>query len=328
MSAARWFAKCAFSAALLLIACGLGTAWVGSRLQVPAITTRDGALMILNRYAHEPIPDIVLVGSSLTVRLKEEYFTVPYLRNLGLGGGSPITGLEIVANQASIPRLILIEANLLFRPPDAALVQKYSKNGDAEPLFFRPVRTAVAAYENWHHAPLTHEQVSSALDKLLKEPPGDSASGIYADRALQQFNSQDPTADVRANVIRVEQLIKLIEQRGSRALLYELPYSEPLEGSLFAQATREIVHAKFPASDSWLHFDYSRDDLRWADGIHLDERSAVIVAKSIDQAISLKMRPQAQGPIRKIGTVTDCACRDSRGPASNPYSAYIAPVHE
>jgi hypothetical protein len=291
MSTARWFAKCALSTALLLIACGLATARFGNRLQVPATTTRDGTLITLNRFADEPIPDVVLVGSSLTFRLKEEYFPVPYLRNLGLGGGSPITGLEIVANQERLPKLILIEANLLSRPPDAALVAKYSKSGNVQPLFFRPVRTALAAYENWHHVPPTHEQISSAIDKLLKQPPADSVSGIYADRALQQFNSDDPTANVQANMNRIEQLIKLIEQRGSRALLYELPYSEPLEGAVFANATRDIVHAKFPASDSWLHFDYSRDGLRWADSIHLDERSAVIVAQSIGRAISSKLHP-------------------------------------
>jgi hypothetical protein len=74
MSAARWFAKCGLSAVLLLIACGLATGWFGNRLQVPAITTCDGTLITLNRYAKEPIPDVVLVGSSLTFRLKEEYF--------------------------------------------------------------------------------------------------------------------------------------------------------------------------------------------------------------------------------------------------------------
>jgi hypothetical protein len=294
MSAARWFAKCALSAALLLIACGLATAWFGNRLQVPATTTRDGTLITLNRYANEPIPDTVLVGSSLTFRLKEDYFAAPHLRNLGLAGGSPVTALEIVANQQHLPKLVLIEANVLSRPPDAALVEKYSKSGGAQPLFFRPVRTAVAAYENWHHAPLTHAQVSSALDKLLKQPPSDSVSGVYTDRALQQFNSDDPTASVRANANRVEQLIASIEQRGSRALLYELPYSEPLEGSLFAKTTREILHAKFPAPDRWLHMKYSRDDLRWADGIHLDERSAVIVAQSIDRVLSSRQHLQSE----------------------------------
>jgi hypothetical protein len=35
----------------------------------------------------------------------------------------PVTGLEIVANQQHLPKLVLIEANILSRPPDAGLVE-------------------------------------------------------------------------------------------------------------------------------------------------------------------------------------------------------------
>jgi hypothetical protein len=197
-----------------------------------------------------------------------------------------------VANQQHLPKLVLTEANVLSRPPDAALVEKYSRSANAEPLFIRPIRVAVAAYENWRHAPLTHAQVSSHLDELLKQPPSDLVSGVYVDRALQQFNAENPTAVAQANVNRVEQLISSIEQRGSRALLFELPYSEPIEGSRSANTTRKIIHAKFLAPDRWLHIEYSRDNLRWTEGVHLDERSAVIVAQSIDRALSSKLRPE------------------------------------
>ena len=292
ISTTRWFAKCAVSGALLLFACGLATAWFGNGLQAPATTTRDGSLITFNRYVKEPIPNIVLVGSSITFRLREEYFATPHLRNLALAGGSPVTGLEIVANQRRPPGLVLIEANILSRPPDAALVERYLGSGDAEPLFFRPVRTAVAAYENWLHAPLTHAQVSPALDRLLKEPPSDFDNRVYADRALQQFNAEDPTDVVQASVNRIAQLIAAIERRGSRALLFELPYSAPLEGSKAARITREIVHAKFPTPERWLPIEYSRNALRWADGVHLDERSAVMVAQSIDRALPSLLRPK------------------------------------
>jgi hypothetical protein len=245
----------------------------------------------LNRYAREPIPEIVLVGSSLTFRLKEEYFATPHLRNLALAGGSPLTGLDIVANQSRLPRLILIETNVLVKAPDAAAVEKYSSR-DTEPLFFRPVRAAVAAYENWLHVPLTHAQVSAELDQLLRQPPSDFDSRIYADRALAQFDAQDSTDVTQANVDRLEQLIAAIERRGSRALLFELPYSQPLEESRLAKNTREIVHARFSAPDRWLHIDYSRNDLRWADGVHLDERSAVIVAQSIDRTLPSLLGPK------------------------------------
>jgi hypothetical protein len=292
MSAAHWFAKCSVSAGILLLACAIATGWLGSGLQLPSTTTRDGALITLNRYAKEPIPDVALVGSSLAFRLKEEYFATPKLRNLALAGGSPVTGLEIVANQPRLPRVVLVEANVLSRATDTALVERYSRSGNAEPLFFRPVRTAVAAYENWLHAPLSHAQVSFALSQLVEQPPSRFDSRIYADRALQQLNAEDPSVAAGMNATRIEQLIPKIERRGARVLLFELPYSEQLEGSRSARLTREISHSQFPDPDRWLRIDYARAELRWADGVHLDERSAVIVTQSIDSALASLLAPR------------------------------------
>ncbi|SDT61591.1 hypothetical protein [Bradyrhizobium canariense] len=286
MIAIRWFAKCGFTAAVLLLACGAATAWFGNGLQLPATTTRDGTLITLNRYAREPIPDVVLVGSSLTFRLKEEYFATPSLRNLALAGGSPVTGLEIVASQPRLPRIILVEANVLSRAVDSALVEKYSRSGNTDPLFFRPIRTAVAAYENWNHIPLTHARVSLALSQLLKQPPSDFDNHVYVDRAFQEQNAEDPTVAAGTNVMRIQHLIQAVEQRGARVLLFELPYSDRLEESRSVKITHEIVHSAFPDPDRWLKIDYPRAELRWSDGIHLDERSAVIVTQSIDRALS------------------------------------------
>jgi hypothetical protein len=285
VSAVRWLIKCGAAAAIVLIACGFATVRFGSGLQMPATTTRDGTLITLSRYLREPVPDVVLVGSSITFRLKEEYFATRGLRNLALAGGSPVTGLEIVANQPRLPGVILVEANVLARPTDAALVERYSR-GDTEPVFFRPVRAAVAAYEQRLHAPPTHEQVALDLRRLVGQPPDDFDNRIYVDRALQQFNAEDPTDVVQFNAKRVEELIRLVEQRGARVFLFELPYSEPIEGSRFAAATREIVHAVFPDSKRWLPVEVSRSELRWADGVHLDERSAVIVAQAMERALA------------------------------------------
>ena len=209
----------------------------------------------------------------------------PGLRNLALAGGSPVTGLEIVANQPQFPKFILVEANVLARPADATLVERYSR-GDTEPVFFRPVRAAVAAYEQWLHAPLTHEQVALDLRRLVGQPPSDFDNRIYADRALQQFNAEDPTDAARLNVKRIGELIRKVEQRGARVFLFELPYSEPIEGSRFAATTREIVHAAFPDSNRWLPVEVDRSELRWADGVHLDERSAVIVTQAMERALA------------------------------------------
>jgi hypothetical protein len=286
MSPVRWFAKFALSALALLLACGLATAWFGNTLQLPSTTTRDGTLITMNRYVTEPIPDVVLVGSSLTFRLKEEYFATPALRNLALAGGSPVTGLEIVASQARLPKIILVETNVLSRDPDQAVVARYSGSGGSRPMFLRPIRTAIAAYENWNHAPLTHAQAAVALGRLLAEPPSEFDNHIYVERALQQQNAEDPTAAVQRNAKRTEELIAALEQRGAHVLLFEAPVSAPIEQSRSARVTREIVRARFPDPDRWLRFVFTRSELRWADGVHLDERSAVIVAHSIEQAFT------------------------------------------
>jgi hypothetical protein len=285
MSAVRWLIKCGVGAAIVLIACGFATVRFGSGLQMPATTTRDGTLITLSRYLRAPVPEIVLVGSSITFRLKEEYFTTRGLRNLALAGGSPVTGLEIVANQPRLPQYILVEANVLSRATDTALVERYSRGG-TEPFFFRPVRAVVAAYEQRLHAPLTHEQVARDLRQLVGQPPDDFDNRVYADRALQQFNAEDPTDATRLNAKRIEGLIRTVEQRGARVLLFELPYAESIEGSRFAATTRETIHAAFPDSKRWLPVEVDRSELRWADGIHLDERSAVIVTQAMERALA------------------------------------------
>lgn len=284
--AVRWLAKCALGAVAVLLACRLATACFGTAPQLPSTTTRDGTLITLSRYIKEPVPEIAIVGSSLSFRLKEEYFATPNLRNLALAGGSPVTGLEVVANQPRLPGIVLVEANLLSRPTDTALVERYSRNGNPDPVIFRPIRTAVAAYENWLHAPRSHTEVSIALQQLLAQPPSDFDNRIYVDRLLQVSNADDPTLAARSNVKRIEELILAVEQRGARVLLFELPYSEPIEGSRSAEITREIVHIEFPDQNRWLHIDFPRSELRWPDGGHLDDRSAVIVAQSIDRALA------------------------------------------
>jgi hypothetical protein len=192
-----------------------------------------------------------------------------------------------VANQPRLPKILLVETNVLSRATDEVLVGRYSSKGNAEPLFFRPVRSAVAAYENWRHAPVTQAQAASAHARLLQQPPSDFDNRIYVDRAVQEANTEDPTVVTRINVQKLQQLIAALEQRGARVLLFQLPLAQELENAGFARTTGDIVHGRFPDSGRWLPIDVARSELRWADGVHLDERSALIVVQSIDRAISL-----------------------------------------
>lgn len=287
-SAMRWLAKGALTAALLLLACRLATVWIGFSLQQPAVTTRDGTLITLNRYVQEQTPALVLVGSSVTWRLKEEYFSLSPMRNLALAGGSPVTGLEIVANQQRLPRVILIETNVLSRPVDRGLVERFSGAGRGDPLFLRPVRTAVAAYETWNHAPPDPARGRAALDQLLVQPPSGFDNRIYVERAVREQNAEDPSEQARISVAELKRLVDEVERRGARALLIEIPFSPEVTETRAVRATRAIVREAFPDRAQWLSIDPPLQELRWADGVHLDERSALLVARSIEQALAAR----------------------------------------
>jgi len=285
MAEVRWLVRCAASAGVLLCAAGFATTWIGNAVQLPSTTTRDGSLITLNRYVDEPVPDVVLVGSSLTFRLKEEYFATPKVRNLALAGGSPLTGLAIVANRSRIPRIVLVETNVLSRSVDTGLVEKYSNGEESYSRFARPIRTAIALYENWMHAPPTREQAVLTRARLLDQRPEQFDNRIYVDRAFQQLDADEQTGAVRENAERIRQLTGLLEQRGARVLLLEVPYMDRIEQTRSVMATRAIIHVVFPEQERWLPIAVDRSELRWADGVHLDERSALIVSQAIDGAL-------------------------------------------
>ncbi|MBR0719588.1 hypothetical protein [Bradyrhizobium liaoningense] len=286
LPALSWLFKCALAAAAVLLVGRFATVSTGAGLQQPAVTTRDGSLVTLNRYVQEPTPDVVLVGSSVTWRLKEEYFSASRMRNLALAGGSPVTGLEIVAKQQRLPKTVLIETNVLSRPIDRALVERFSGNERSDSSFFRPVRTAIAAFETWNHAPPDPARVRASLENLLRQPPSTFDNRAYVERAVNEMNAENATTQAHANAIRIRQLIETIERRGSRALLIDVPLAPEIEGTNLIRTTRAIVREVFPDANAWLSIDAPRSELRFADGVHLDERSALIVARAIENALA------------------------------------------
>jgi hypothetical protein len=278
VSPQSWFLKCGLAAALSLLVYA-AIALAGPKAP-PLQTSRDGALTILDRYVQEPVPRVLLVGSSLTARLNEEYFDTPNLKVLGLAGGSPITALEVVLARDRLPGTILIEVNILARGADPALVQKFS--GGRAPIWPRPIRSAIAFYERWHHAPPDRARARAIAAALLQGPPSDFDNRIYVERALRELSTAPSDAVMTNNLVTLRRLADKIEARGSRVYFYSLPLSAALQDSVTATATAAAAHAEFSDDRRWIHLDGTKPDLRWADGFHLDERSAIIIARQID----------------------------------------------
>lgn len=278
----RWLLQCAGTAALILVICAAAKPWLPMVTLAP--TAKDNALIALNRYRSGPTPDVVLLGSSLTARIREEHFATLRVRNLGIAGGSPLTALRVILlDPRSLPKTILVETNLLSNVVDETLVRKFSTSG--HDFFFRPVRMAVAAYENWRHAPADRTYFNADANRLLKEPPREYDNQVYLDRVVKGYG-QDATAVLQSNVEQLAQLVSSARELGARVLLFELPYADQLDQTRVAQDTRRIALGRFEDPHEWLHLTIAKSELRWPDGAHFDERSAVMAARAIEQAIS------------------------------------------
>jgi hypothetical protein len=273
-----WFIKCGVTAALSLSVYAT-ISLVGPR--APALpTNRDGAVTLLDRYVSEPVPSVLLVGSSLTTRLNGEYFDTPDLKVLGLAGGSPLTALQVALARDRLPKILLVEMNILERSEDSELVRKFAQPG--VPAWPRPLRSAIAFFERWHHPPPDRAEVKATALALLEGPPSNFDNRVYLERAVQASRTAPSQTLVGENLAKLKRLVADIEARGSRAYFYSLPLAGPVQNTAAAKAEAAAAHAAFSDDQRWIRLDGSMPDLRWADGIHLDERSSVMMAKEID----------------------------------------------
>lgn len=165
---------------------------------------------------------------------------------------------------------------------DEKLIERFSNQGGD--LFFRPIRIAIAAYENWVHAPKPRNYAVEAANRLLAEPSRDYDNELYLARNVQGF-SQDATFALKRNLDQLAHLAAEARALGVRVLLLDLPYADPLAETKLVKDTRALTSERTSNQTNWLDLDIAKDQLRWPDGLHMDERSAILMARAIEHAL-------------------------------------------
>lgn len=266
--------------ALLLLAVGVvPVLW--NYPQLYARVLEDRRFPALSRYALEPVPEVALVGSSMMLRVYDSYFSNP-LRNLAISGGSPLTGLAIIASYPKLPRVIVVETNILSRPVDATLVEKFGNN-DAEPFaWFWPYRAAISWIYYW----LRYESESDNIGIRLRQAPSSYDIKASLDETEAEYASPGFAAPMAENAEVLQRFVAELESRGSHVYFLELPYPGNLGQSRYAVTARSLAHKAFPDRSLWPDINYHLSELRWVDASHMDERSAMIVAREIDGFLS------------------------------------------
>jgi hypothetical protein len=267
--------------AIVVFACAFMAWFLATLPSLYARVKLDRSFPALSRYEFEMTPDFALVGSSMTFRLFEGYFLKTRPRNIAIGGGSALTGLAIIASYQNVPRLILVETNILSRPVDEALVGQFGKN-DAEPYrWFRPIRATISFVYYW----IKYKSEAENVNQLPSYKPSDYDISASVATTLEAYSGTKLDEAMVRNAEALKRLVANLEGRGCQILFYELPYPDALGNTHYAVTARSLVRAAFPDSKKWLGLDFRERQLRWVDAAHMDERSAVLVAQEIERLV-------------------------------------------
>lgn len=263
------------------------------------------------------VPDVLLVGSSIMAQLKD---LPARWGNLAFTGDSSLSGLELIAQKRDLPKVVVVETNVLDRPVNPSLVEL----GGHSP--FVQLKRAVPAFRK-NYAPVlvargallrSEEASRQGLKRLLGKPAGlavmsapadsttvdvrESSESIYqrllADRKASQAHLQDPgvLAEQIANLKR--HLAPLLE-RGVQIVLAEIPGDPATENFPEQVQRRQALAAAFPAPDyRWLPVDHTEKYLS-NDAVHLTRVSAGRYTRHFVQDVGA-LFPRFAAPARAL----------------------------
>jgi hypothetical protein len=251
----------------------------------PLINTERHQFRIVNHYFQSPAPAIALAGSSLTERLKEHYFARRDIRNIGIGGGSALTGLTLLADTAwKRPAVVAVETNIMSRGVDQELVRAFQKVDHPVATFASP-RTLFALYQRKLDGfPPAFDP--ARCENTFRMPPAESLI-IADDTATARSEHDNPYFDarIRNDVAALKVIVEELETKGIKVFLYDLPTMPALESTRYVRMTRLAMSESF-SPDRWLELKYPASEIGWDDAIHFDDRSAIILACALERALN------------------------------------------
>lgn len=244
------------------------------------------------RFAYREIPPepyLLLVGSSLTVHLRTDYFS-GHAVNLAMNAGCSATGLELIA-RTDWPRraIVLVEVNAtLRRGVDRALLHKLF----AQPWYevrrflpflreeYRPITVLLKALRDQRLSRLSIEQRDGRenIDFKLRKRFLDEMV-LAGSRGF----GRDQEVLLEAAADKLEEQVLALRRRGLRVVLFRTPIDAAFEASLTHRQDREFFERRFPpARFEWI--PECRDVATWdtTDGEHLTKRHARVFARHLE----------------------------------------------
>jgi hypothetical protein len=218
----------------------------------------------------EKIPPVVIAGSSLSYRFEHQMLPENTF-NLSFGGGSPLTGMSILEKTKFMPKLVLIETNVAFRPIDNAFIDRIF-----HPILEPLKRHILICRDEYQPSVLILNVLKnnfykkSSLKKIYESSNPKMVKEIV--RVALETESKPLRQDEIANIALLAEKVKKMKAQGVHVVLFEMPVHPQLANTIPAQQTRHWIKQYLPDVPVVQPDDLNRYETK--DGSHLTPQSA------------------------------------------------------
>lgn len=237
-------------------------------------------------------PDTVILGSSLGVRIPDDWLPADWL-NASLGGKGATTGLALLRTSSMRPKRVLIEVNTLELTADPAFLKEAA---GPIPLSlralvpglraeYRPINLLLSMAGRWRggpHARRPAGNLQAACLALQSQAEGDAVSAEIVRREVAQLLSRPTPDNLAASLATLQPGIAALQAQGVAVVLFEWPVDPALMRAPRATGIRSAAVKAFPT----LRFiGLDAVGLETEDGLHLAPLSARRAACALVHAV-------------------------------------------
>lgn len=231
-------------------------------------------------------PDIVMVGSSLSARIKPELLP-DGMGNLSFSGGSALTGLEIISLGEMKPKQVWIEINFIHRSLD-----KEFTSALFAPVISQARKVVPALREenrpyNIFISLLSEPKAQRPLQTIAEEKER-YAKNIGRILGVQKKDYAMISKYLPDRLEKLDEYISSLRKEGVQVVFHEIPVHPELAVMPRALVIKETLLERYPPEPGITWID-SPNPGRFAttDGLHLTPASAHLYYQEV-------MRPQVQ----------------------------------
>lgn len=242
--------------------------------------TNQSNIAKVQNYIYGKQHSTIIVGSSLSNTMKQSFFTDD-IYNLAFSGGSSLTGLEIIKKSGRLPKIILVESNIIFeRDIDNEMIDKIY-----QPILWKIKRDIPALQEKYQPLNIVATFLKKTQGKSHSQRMKDTRNEKVFENSMKlRLKSIDkPLSSFENRALALKRLVSYFENQGVKVYFFDLPVEKEVQHSLQFEQTRAIL---LDSKYNFVKLFLDSSVYKTSDGIHLIYSSAYKISNKIEKVVS------------------------------------------